>query len=200
MAIVNIELPEITRISYRQEKEDKDYGSCLWARFNFDTKNYSLAIESDCGSYHYGWCPTPKFETFLQLCSRFDYEYLLYKISDMTTIDSENTWKNIKEVVQEYIEDLFEDDCSEDFDDYFWDQLEAACYHNADERDTYDSICNVLDETDLYGKYESEDIFGAIEKDYPTNAKKIVQVFRDHIQPAVRELSGYKRNGGEDNV
>ena len=87
MAIVKIEMPEITTVSFRQEKSDKDYGSCLWARFNFDTKHYHLSIESDCGTYGNGWVPTPDHETFLQLCSRFDEGYLLDKLDNRSVVD-----------------------------------------------------------------------------------------------------------------
>lgn len=189
MAKVWHEMPEIVTIAFRQEKTDKDYGSCMWARFNFDTKNYSLSIESDCGSYHYGWTPTPLSETFLQLCSRFDYEYLLYKISDMTVVDGAATWKAIKELVQDIICDFDLDGC---FDEDDLEELEGACYHNRDERDAFDCISSVLDDTRLYDKYETMYIWDAIQKDYPVNAKKIVEVFRDYIQPELRRLSGYE--------
>lgn len=188
MAIVQHEIPEIVTISYRQEKSDKDYGSCLWARFNFDTTHYSMSIESDCGNYSYGWVPTPLSETFIHLCSRFDCEYLLYKISDRTVVDADATWKALKEAVNDTLE-YFDSDC---LDEYDWECLENACYHNRDDRDAFDSITSVLDDTRLSGKYEMEDILCAIQKDYPVNAKKIVEIFRDHIQPELRKLSGYK--------
>ena len=35
MKILN-ETPNILKLSYRQEKGDKNYGSCLWATFLFD--------------------------------------------------------------------------------------------------------------------------------------------------------------------
>lgn len=54
MPIIAIENPEIMTVSFRQTRDDKDYGSCLWARFNFDLKHYHLSIESDCGNYGTG--------------------------------------------------------------------------------------------------------------------------------------------------
>ena len=188
MAKVWHEMPEIVTIAFRQEKTDEDYGSCLWARFNFDTKNYSLLIESDCGSYHYGWTPTPLSETFLHLCSRFDWDYLLSKISHQTALDADATWKSIKGLVESIIDDYEMDD----LDEYDWKQLESACYHNRDERDAFDSISNALDDTCICEKYETWDIWQAIETDYPVNARKICEVFRDYIQPELRMLSGYK--------
>ena len=32
--------PNILTLEYRQEKTDKDYGSCLWARFMFNLDRY----------------------------------------------------------------------------------------------------------------------------------------------------------------
>lgn len=181
---VTIEKPEIITLMYRQEKTDKDYGSCLWARFYFDLKNYTLSIESDCGNYSYGWIPTPDHETFMHLCARFDEGYLLYKLSDQTVIDSETTYKALKEVVEEIIE--FEE--LDNLDEYEWEQIESACYHFNNERDVFDSIISALDNTELWEKYETEYIWGAIEKDYPANAKKIVSVFINCIQPFIRTM------------
>ena len=181
---VTIERPEIVTLLYKQEKTDEDYGSCLWARFYFDLKNYTLQIESDCGNYIHGWFPTPEHESFLKLCARFDYDYLLYKISNKTIIDSESTWKAVKELVDEITEfELFET-----IDEYYLEQLEAACYHHNDERDCFDAICSVLDDTDLRDKYETEYIWSAIEKDYPANAKKIISVFINCIQPFIKTM------------
>ena len=181
---VTIEKPEIITLLYRQEKTDKDYGSCLWARFYFDLKNYTLQIESDCGNYIYGWVPTPDTESFMKLCARFDYEYLLYKLSNETVIDSESTWKAIKELVDEIIEYELMDD----LDEYDLERIEAACYHCYDERDVADAIMAALDDTKLRDKYETEYIWSAIEKDYPANAKKICSVFTNCIQPFIKTM------------
>lgn len=181
---ITVEKPETICLLYRQEKTDKDYGSCLWARFYFDLKNYNLHIESDCGNYTYGWVPTPEHETFLQLCSRFDSEYLLYKLSDRSVIDSEATWKAVKELVEETIEySLFDN-----IDEYDWQQLESACYHCHDQRDVVDGIFDAIKYTELSGKIETEDVWGAIETDYPANAKKIVSVFINCIQPFIKTM------------
>lgn len=181
---ITIEKPDVITLLYRQEKTDADYGSCLWARFYFDKKNYTLHIESDCGNYTYGWVPTPDHESFLHLCGRFNYEYLLYKISDRTVIDSESTWKAVKELVEETIAySLFDN-----LEEYDWEQLESACYHRMDERDVLDGIFDALKYTELSGKIETEDLWGAIEKDYPANAKKIASVFTNCIQPFIKTM------------
>lgn len=183
---ITIEKPTITTLLYRQEKTDEDYGSCMWARFQFDLKNYTLHIESDCGNYVHGWYPTPDTETFMKLCARFDYDYLIYKLSNRTVIDSESTWKAVKELVKETIEHSLFDN----LDEYDWEQLESSCYHCHDQRDVIDGIFDVLQYTGLSGKIETEDLWGAIEMDYPANAKKIVSVFINHIQPFIKSMEG----------
>ena len=62
MAVVTKRVPQLVSFSFHQEKDDADYGSCLWAIFNFDLERYELTITSDCGSYAYGWVPTPRSE------------------------------------------------------------------------------------------------------------------------------------------
>jgi len=187
MAKISIEIPEITTVSYRQEREDSDYGSCLWARFNFDTKNYSLSIESDCGSYSYGWCPTPDHETFLHLCSRFDQFYLLDKIANRSVVNGDATFKSLMAMLKEY-------------DDYGFAMLsdaqiqiiEESCHGNRNDHAAFDEINKALDGTVFDGSCSEYDIACCIEMDYPRGARKIADVFKTYIQPEIRKLTGYK--------
>ena len=187
MAKVQIEIPEITTVSYMQEREDSDYGSCLWARFNFDKKNYSLSIESDCGSYSYGWCPTPDHETFLHLCSRFDQYYLLGKISSMTVVNGDATFKNLMAMLKEYDDYGFEL-----LSDKQVQRLEESCHAHRNDRETFDYINKALDGTGFDGSLSGYDIACCIEMDYPRGARKIADVFKNYIQPEIRKLTGYK--------
>lgn len=79
MSNVTLKNYHIICLEYRQEREDEDYGSCLWARFYFNLDKYELMIMSDCGSYGYGWVETPETESFLQLMSRCGKYYILKK-------------------------------------------------------------------------------------------------------------------------
>lgn len=182
MPYIVIENPEIMTISYRQTKEDKDYGSCLWARFNFDLKNYSLNIESDCGNYSHGWVPTPDSETFLHLCARFNWEYLLGKISCQTVIDGNATFQKVKELIEQLDEDVFAS-----IDEETMEQIENACYGHHDDTAAYLAICDILGENG-FCEYDSYDVACCIEKDYPAGAKTIARIYRDYIQPEVRKL------------
>lgn len=189
MPYVVVENPEIVTISYRQTKGDKDYGSCLWARFNFDTKHYSLSIESDCGSYGYGWYPTPDSETFLHLCSRFESEYLLGKISSRSVVDGAATHKALTEFLADYDDYAYEvlSECQRA-------ELEAACHSNGQDYATTKEIFDALDGTGFEGSCSEYDIACCIEMTYPNGAKKIAEIFRDHIQPELQKITGYKED------
>ena len=100
MPTVDILKPSIITFAYKQLKDDEDYGSCLWARFNLDLVNYSMTIESDCGNYSYEWIPTPETESFLHLCSRFNKSYLLEKLSSRSRVNTDETRKAIFEWIE----------------------------------------------------------------------------------------------------
>lgn len=184
MATVKIEMPEITIISYRQERGDEDYGSCLWARFYFDRKHYHLSIESDCGNYGNGWYPTPDHETFLQLSSRFEMEYLLDKISNRSVVDGVATHKALMEFLEEYDDAAYEELTAKQRK-----YLEEACRSNRTDRDCVENILDELENTEFAGSCCEYDIACCIEMTYPRGAKKIAEIFRDHIQPVLRELT-----------
>lgn len=191
MAIVKIEKPEIITISYRQERSDKDYGSCLWARFNFDTKHYHLSIESDCGTYGNGWVPTPDYETFLQLCSRFDNGYLLDKLDNRSVVDGKATYKALMEFLADYDGYAYEL-----LNEIQLEELENACRCNRQDGDCLRNIMDVLEDTEYSGSCSEYDIACCIEMTYPRGAQKIAEIFRDHIQPVLRELTRKENTDG----
>lgn len=96
--------PHLLVIEYRQEKGDPDYGSCMWATFTFDLNRYSMTIQSDCGDYSYGWAPTPKTESFVELLCRLEPGYLLYKIPNtkkIVQVFADNIQPYLRRKVQE---------------------------------------------------------------------------------------------------
>lgn len=176
---VTVEKPKIITLLYRQEKSDPDYGSCLWARFYLDTQNYTMSIESDCGNYSHGWCPTPDTESFLHLLCRMDYGYLREKLAERTVVNGEETWKALKDMIE----------CvGIDLEDYVWQELEAACYHNRNADEVYDGVIEALDGTLLQNEIEAYSIYQCVEMDYHANVKKIVSVFLSAIVPVLRKL------------
>lgn len=175
---VTVEKPKIITLLYRQEKSDADYGSCLWARFYLDTYNYTMSIESDCGNYSHGWCPTPGSESFLHLLCRMDSDYLLCKLAERTIVDGDATWSALKELLGDTIE----------LEDHVWTELEGACYHQRDADDVCRNVADVLEYTPAENLLDACSIYECVEMDYHCNAKKIVSVFLSCIVPVLREM------------
>lgn len=167
-------------LEFRQEKTDDDYGSCMWARFLFDLDNYELNIISDCGNYAYGWCPTPDTESFLKLMSRINESYLLEKISSRSIVDADATWKNIKEFID------YKFPCDES--DFDMEEIEDACKAYHTENEVYEALLNRFRYTKFYDNADDYDILQCIENKFPLNAEKIVSVFKNFIQPKIKEL------------
>ena len=180
---VTIEKPEIITLLYLQEKTDEDYGSCIWARFYLDTKNYTMTIESDCGNYTHGWYPTPRTESFLHLLCRLGTDYLLGKISNRSVIDGASTYDSIKEIITELANDN-----DAELDDCVWDDLQGACYHQTDIHDVIDGVSAALERTELWGEFDTYPLWECVSFDYPAGAKKIVDVFQNCIKPKLREI------------
>ena len=176
---VTIEKPKIINLLFRQEKSDPDYGSCVWARFYLNTDSYTMLIESDCGNYSYGWCPTPNTESFLHLLCRLDYGYLRDKLAERTVVNGKETWRALRSMIE----------CEgEDLDDYVWKKLEAACYHKHNADEVYYSVAETLEDTPLKDAIEAYSIYQCVEMDYHASVKKIVSVFLSAIVPVLREL------------
>lgn len=93
------EIPvNIRCIEYRQQSNDPNYGSCLYARFYLNCDKYEMTIVSDCGNYGYKWVETPDSESFLKLVSRMDGGYLLNKLYGQPNIlDFEKTKERLIE-------------------------------------------------------------------------------------------------------
>lgn len=176
MAKVNLLHPEIVVLEYRQETTDKDYGSCLWAKFYFDTTNYKLLITSDCGEYGYGWCPDD--EPFLKFMTGVRKDYLLEKISNRSIIDKGATFEEVKD----YILELTEGKPNVDYDEY---ELQNACSYNT-LNEIYNALTEIFDSMEL--DYDSEWLCSCIAEDYSYQAQKIVDVFIDYIQPQIKRI------------
>ena len=181
MAKVEVKTPPIITLEFRQEKGDKDYGSCMWARFVIDTENYDMHITSDCGNYGYGWIPTPEAESFLKLLSRMDSEYLLDKIATRETVDTEETYENIKFLLEQCADEELEDV------DVDLEEIETACGYKSI-RDVADAVRSVIKYTALNEHIEDYELYENISMTYSASQKKIGEVFREHIQPKIKEL------------
>ncbi len=172
--IVTENKPEILCLEFKQEKGDKYYGSCLWARFYFNLERYELMIVSDCGNYGYKWYETPNSESFLELMARVEQGYLMCKLYGRPDIfdyeatktklyneygDDTEDKKKLDEIFQN-IEDGYTPESGEEFirifdeenDGYFYDTFEFPVYV------------------------------------YPANTKKICEVFVENVRPKIKEI------------
>ena len=174
MAKVCITIPNTLIFEFHQEKGDKDYGSCLWARFYLDLDNYSLLINSDCGDYSYTWPPS-KAESFVHLLARCRSDYLLNKLSGRSVVDALKTYDNILELIK-----------SEDYDvdDSILKEIEGICHCF-----TYDAIAEYVSST--IG-LDVSDVYQCIATDYPNGAKKIVEIFLNFIVPELIKIEQKK--------
>lgn len=172
---VNEIKPNMLCLEYRQEKEDKDYGSCLWARFNFNLDRYELNITSDCGNYGYKWCETPNSESFLELMARCGEGYMLDKLYGHKDIfDYDATKERIYEIFGEDEED------KERLDEIF-DEIEVYGSYV----DTAQEFMRVFEDNN-HGYFS--DVWEYLQFVYPTNALKIVEVFGECIKPKIKEI------------
>ena len=173
MANVKVINPDITVLEYNQEKTDKDYGSCLWAKFYFDTTNCELLITSDCGNYAYGWCSDTK--PFLSFLASISKGYLLSKIAKQSEVDCDATYLAVKE----YIGD--DTDVNDDEDELLY-----VCHCSKNKVEVYKSL-----EDYFYGEmldFETESLNDCIICSYPTWAKRIADIFVNYIQPLLKEF------------
>lgn len=168
--------PNILCLEYRQERDDEDFGTCMWARFYFNLDRYELTITSDFwnyGNYVYKWYETPNSESFLQLMARIEKGDLIYKLyGDPDVFDYEETKR------QFYL--------------YF-----------GDEKDNRNKLDEIFAELELYGEpyvtsefievltnsgYDFDKPWRYIKRIYPIYVLKIGDVFSDYIQPYIRKL------------
>lgn len=166
-------------LEYRQDKEDKDYGSCLWARFHFNLDSYELFITSDCGEYSYGWAPTPKSESFLELMARIGKDYLLRKLcGEPKEFDYEAT----KARFYDYFG--YDEEDKEKLDEIF-EEIEGDFEPKSGE--TFLCMFDGYNVDDHHSSYFC-DAWEALVYDYTPQQKRICKIFHDCIQPKIREM------------
>lgn len=175
---INVTHPEILRIQYRPEPNDKCYPACLWANFDMDMETDTLTITSDCGTFSYGyWDVGPR--GFLCFLCGLHEDYLLSKLAKATEFDLEATVEHMKELLEEA-------------DEYSASKI-GKLVQDLRERLEYREECGkteygVLDEWNEEHDLGLCDLWEDVVRDYPTYAKRIVGIFIEHIQPKIREI------------
>ena len=186
MAKVENRTPNIVSLYFQQEKGDPDYGSCLWAIFNFALDRYELSITSDCGNYAYGWVPTPHSESFMHLIARIDSGYLLDKIATQKILNTGETFKAVKQLISDYGVDPSE---LNEYDEPTIDlSVVKSCCEESIPPEVIFALRNTFRGTPMED-CDDGDLWGCICMDFTANAKKIVQIFIDYIKPLCKKAS-----------
>lgn len=176
---VGHETPNIIRLSYRQEKDDPKYGSCLWADFYLDPERGSFMIMSDCGEYSYRW-PETGWD-FIRLMEGVDEDYLLRKMCEEKKVDVEGTLERLREAlsdggipeksVNRRIEDL-----KDTFEEYYLD-------------DSPDLTGHLVTEWVNEYRLDLPDAYEYVKTGYDAQQERIMEIYVKHIRPLVREAA-----------
>lgn len=177
--------PSVIILEYTQDTQDNNYGSCLWATFRFDIDNGEIIITSDCGNYAYRW--PEKGKEFLSLICSFDEDYLLRKLSNRNVIDEESTLSQAKDYIEEYCEDN-----EVEIAKFNLNELTDICSSTSSYDNLYQDIEEYLDNYNIITSID--DIDNIICFDYPPCAKRIVGIFVNSIQPALKNKVNSKKN------
>lgn len=184
--------PNIVRIAFHQEKGDPHYGSCMWAYFDFDLDKYMLNIQSDAEDGHYRWCATPESESFLHLMARIGDDYLLHKLyHDQQVVDTEATVDEVRDYLgigdDDWRDEELTDEEAEELESMVED-LEGLFEENGTM--TQETAVNVLISwnDNLDDDRKLDDIWERVCTDFTAGQKRVVQIFRDYVQPKIREM------------
>lgn len=196
MSKVEVQNPNIIRIAYHQEHSDPNYGSCLWAYYDFDLDEYMLNIQSDCGDASYCWVATPETESFLHLMARIDENYLINKLYRETNVNIDAALAEVKDWLgigedEDYQLDLSDDEREEELE-----ELKELF----DERGNIspDAAGHILEEWNSDHGFDLDCVWECVVTDFTACEKRVVQIFRDYIQPKIEEILRGEEHGQEE--
>lgn len=176
MKVKEIE-PEILVLEYRQEPDDEEYGSCLWARFYFNLDNGELMIMSDCGNYGYRW-GKPGNESFLELMARVGSGYLKEKLCGRPKeFDYDATKERFYKYAEEPEDRAKLDEIFEEIEIEYEPESGEAFLRMFDELNVDDHNHAIFCDTWEYPVYV-----------YTPQQNRICEIFKEHIQPEIRRL------------
>lgn len=173
---MNVEKINPRVITYKlvSDKSDKEYFSCMWARYIFDCDNGRLNINSDAGDYSYGWGYN-SHEDFMHLMARINGSYLLNKISSQSVFNIRKskieTIKNIESYEASYLE--------------IEDQLDSICEAIGDIDDCASEEIFFREVERIVPGIDFESV--ELIKEYPSGAITVVELFEKYVQPKIRE-------------
>lgn len=190
--------PNIVRIAIHQEKDDPHYGSCLWGYYDFDIDRYMLNIQSDCGEAAYRWCETPDSESFLHLMARIDDDYLMNKLFKAEEVDVSATVAEVREhlgVGDDWQDDSLTDEERDEREEAL-EELEGLL---EDVSGSYGAVQKALEDWNYDHDFDIDCIYEDVATDYTAWQKRIVEIFRDYVQPKIREIIKEGVENGQEN-
>lgn len=190
--------PNIVRIAIHQEQGDPHYGSCLWGYYDFDIDRYMLNIQSDCGEAAYRWCETPDSESFLHLMARIDDDYLMNKLFKAEEVDVSATVAEVREhlgVGDDWQDDSLTDEEREEREEAL-EELEGLL---EDVSGSYGAVQKALEDWNYDHDFDIDCIYEDVATDYTAWQKRIVEIFRDYVQPKIREIIKEGVENGQEN-
>lgn len=181
--------PNIVRIAIHQEQGDPHYGRCLWGYYDFDVDRYMLNIQSDCGEAAYRWCETPDSESFLHLMARIDDDYLINKLFKAERVDVSGTVSAVRERLGIGEDEDFQDD---DLTPWQRESREEALEDLEglleDVSGSYAATQKALMDWNEKHDFGLEFVYEHVVTDFTAWQKRIVEIFRDYVQPKIREI------------
>ena len=181
--------PNIVRIAIHQEQGDPHYGNCLWGYYDFDVDRYMLNIQSDCGEAAYRWCETPDSESFLHLMARIDDDYLINKLFKAERVDVSGTVSAVRERLGIGEDEDFQDD---DLTPWQRESREEALEDLEglleDVSGSYAATQKALMDWNEKHDFGLEFVYEHVVTDFTAWQKRIVEIFRDYVQPKIREI------------
>lgn len=190
--------PNIVRIAIHQEKDDPHYGSCLWGYYDFDVDRYMLNIQSDCGEAAYRWCETPDSESFLHLMARIDDDYLMNKLFKAEEVDVSATVAEVREhlgVGDDWQDGSLTDEEREEREEAL-EELEGLL---EDVSGSYGAVQKALEDWNYDHDFDIDCIYEDVATDYTAWQKRIVEIFRDYVQPKIRAIIKEGAEHGQEN-
>lgn len=223
---VEIQRPDILRVTYLPDPEEKEYPGCTWARFDFDQGSGMLNIQSDCGNYGYRWCETGC--SFMELMVYVGEEYLIHKLcGNPDKVNIEATLKEAREWVlleeeEEIAERLeagekeadivyalyAEDSADEGIEAVYavkeklmaLRDLKYALGKYGSEIET--GVCQkIISDWNDENNLDLDDVWELPQMEYTAQQKRIVRIFTEYIQPKIRKYlkeDGHGRAGTMD--
>ena len=179
---VTTEKPEIIRFIYRQEKSDKEYGSCLWAIFDIDASRGMLNIQSDCGDFAHRW--PERGQEFLRLLHGVRNEYLIHKLCGLPEcVNIDLTVRNAEYELEQQDSPRIEDHLIIRYREELRNLLQGS-------PDKDNRAGEIIEEWNSEHKFEIDQAYELAVKEYYPDQRRIAKIFCQHIQPKISSFYG----------